>query len=33
MRELGVNWGSLEHQEGELQISTALLSALECMLH
>ena len=31
--DLGINWCSLEHQEGELWISITLLSMLECMLH
>ena len=31
--QLGIDWSSLECQEGKLQIGTAVLSTLECMLH
>ena len=31
--ELGINGCSLEHQKGELWVSAAVLSTLECMLH
>ena len=31
--ELGIDWCSSEHQEGELWIDTTVLSMLECMLN